>query len=275
MAAKFDREWWEMTWLEQEKALWQAFGPSRPHGSPDGYVTSFDFKRTLLPGACAYTFPPNEGDADVGREKRPAWLYASHGLAQWLSAEDMRAARDRGVKTAGSGFELGLLLDEEAPWAPGLLERLVLYAHRVKTISSGDRFPFWFERIEGGAVRYSMGDGSGEVNPAPADLTRALVFWRYLSPFGTFTTSTGTFEIRMATTITGPEWELAKKTSSCHLLLLLNWAGVGQRSIPGRQCVTQRAGWEDSWSEIRTIPFEMTKARLRALWGASKESPTK
>jgi hypothetical protein len=269
MGMKFDRVWWEPTWAEREDALWQAFGPSQPHGAPPGYVTSFDFKRVPFPGACAYTFPPNDGDPDAGRERRSTWLYTTHGLAQWLNPEDMRSARDRGATTSGTGVEFGLVFDAETPWAPGLLEWIMRYVHEKQMFSAGDRVPFWFESIDEGAVKYWVGDGPGGDDPTPADSTRALAFWRYLSPFGSFTTSTGNFEIRIATSITAREWELAKQTSSCHLLLMLNWAGVGQRSIPGRQCVTQCAGWEEAWRTIGTLPFEATKDRLRALWRAT------
>lgn len=39
MSGEFDQEWWERTRREREQALWQVFGPSRPHGQPEGYVT--------------------------------------------------------------------------------------------------------------------------------------------------------------------------------------------------------------------------------------------
>jgi hypothetical protein len=128
----------------------------------------------------------------------------------------------------------------------------------------GDRMPFQFEAIEEGDFRWIIGGDSNDAN-AVADATRSLVFWQYLSAFGTFTTSTGSFELRVATTITGEELKLAKATSSCHLLLLLEWAGVGQRSVPGRACATRRPGWERAWAEIAELPFEETKRRLSEL----------
>ena len=260
-----ERLWWERKWREREEALYQAFGPSHPTGSPESYVTAFDFSEVRLPGACAYTFPPEDGDLDRGREKREHWLYLTHGLTQWGTEKEMRAARASGHRDSGRGYELGMILDEEAPWVPGLLRALMTYAHRAKPLNAGDRMPLQFQSGEGGATRWTIGAPDPQ-DPPPIDETRALVFWRYLSSYGSFTTSTGTFEIRIASTITGREWELAKATSTCHLLLLLCWAGIGQRSIPGRASVTESDGWEQEWKAISALSLEQTKERLRAIW---------
>ena len=264
MDAVFDRSWWEKTWAEREDVLWQAFGPSQPPGSPPGYVTSIPWSEVPLPGTCVYTFPPTEGDEVAGRERRGGWLYLTHGLAQWLNAADRDAARRVGNRASGTGVEFALLVDEPAGWASPLLAWIMKYVHRGTPINAGDRVPFQFESLTPGDERWVVGSVDGD--PPPADQTRALVFWRYLSPYGTFTTSTGTFEVRVATTVTGPEWELAKQTSSCHLLLLLDWAGIGQRSLPGRASVTERQGWEQAWARIAQLPFEIAKDELRALW---------
>lgn len=274
MSADSDRQWWEQTWTEREDVLWAAFGPSHPTNAPPGYVNSFDFSQVPRPGACAYTFRPCEGGVDSGRESRRTWLYVSHGLAQWLTRAEMVAARERGSRASGSGVEFGLLFDSPADWTPGLLSWIMKYVHAERMINPGDRVPFWFESLTPGNVQYWVGAGPGKEDPMPADPTRALVFWRYLSPYGTFTTSTGSFEVRIATTITGQEWELAKQTSSCHLLLLLNWAGIGQKSIPGRTSVTDRPGWAEAWERIKDVPFEDAKEQLRRLWHKEPKGET-
>jgi hypothetical protein len=265
MGADFDREWWEAKWTEQEDALFSAFGPSHPVDSAEGYVTSFNFADVPLPGACVYTFRPNEGSAAGDRESRKQWLYMTHGLSQWPSASAMAEARSRGNRLAGGGVEYALVFDEASDWAPGLLRWVMKYVHGQRPINAGDRVPFQFESLEPGDVRWAIGV-SDAGDPCAADDTQALVFWRYLSPFGSFTSPFGEFEMRVATTITAPEWELAKATSSCHLLLLLEWAGIGQRSVPGRPSVTERPGWEEEWTMLGTLPFAEAKNRLQKLW---------
>lgn len=263
--ADAERMWWEQSWTEREDAMWTAFGPSHPSGAGEGYVTSFAFGDVPLPGACAYTFRPDAGHPVGTRERRDGWLYVTHGLAQWTTRSDMRAAREAGNRKSGSGYEFAMIFDGAQTWVAHLLQKLMTYAHMTCPISAGDRFPFEFMRLDPDDTLFGLG-GPDPNDPPPADATRALVFWRYLSPYGTFTTSTGSFELRVATTITGPEWELAKETSSCHLLLLLNWAGIGQRSVPSRSSVTDRPGWQEVWSRLRTLPFDDAKAELRALY---------
>jgi hypothetical protein len=261
----FDKEWWGEKWREREQALWQAFGPSHPSGSGEGYVTAFDFREVPLPGACAYTFRPNEGDAAVGRDRRESWMYVSHGLSQWQTRGEVKAARKAGNRATGAGYELGMIAERESPWVPGLLRSLMSYAHKVAPLNAGDRMPVAFHSIEPASIRWCTGQPEPG-DPPPVDQTRSLVFWRYLSPFGSFTVSTGCFEIRIATAITGSEWELAQATTSCHLLLLLHWAGVGQRTVPGRASVTSRPGWEAAWAEIKDLSFDAARERLRAIW---------
>ena len=261
MSVEFDRIWWEQNWTEQEDAMWQAFGPSHPPDSVEGYVISFDFQQVPLPGACAYVFPPNPGGEFTWTERREQWLYATHGLAQFVYKEEWALARDRGASLSGAGYEFAMIVDQPADWIPGLLQWLMAYAHGTKPINRGDRFPFCLISRNPGDVNWIIG-GSGEDDDACVDAIRALVFWPYLSRYGTFTASTGCWDMRVATAITAPEWELAKATSSCHLLLLLRWAGIGQRTVPGRASVTERPGWETIWSELETLSFVEAKARL-------------
>lgn len=264
-----DRQWWEANWTEQEDALWNTFGRSHPHGAPEGYVTSFDWEQVPLPSACAYTFPPRPADPARNLPARESWFYATHGLAQWLNPADLAAARRAGNPRAGAGHEFAMITDHPAPWIPELLQSLMAYDHAKRSTSQrgfdpGDRIPFRFESLAPDDVRYALGGDAADPTRA-ADDTRSLLFWRYLSAHGTFTTASGTFELRVATTITAPELKLAQATSSCHLLLLLDWAGVRQRSIPSRPCTTRLPNWQTAWASIKELPFDNAKERLRHL----------
>src|SRR5690348_1360480 len=115
MSTDFDRPWWEQTWAEREDAIWKAFGESQTAGEPAGYVTSIAFSDLPLPGACIYTFPPNEGDEAAGRERRPHWLYMTHGLAQWLTRAEANKARESGNRASGTGYEFGMMCDAPSP----------------------------------------------------------------------------------------------------------------------------------------------------------------
>jgi len=189
----------------------------------------------------------------------------THGLAQWLTRAEAIKARGGGNRASGTGYEFGMISDAPSPWVPSLLEWLMVYVHKEKPINAGDRFPFRFRSLEPGSEVWAIGTPEPG-DPAPVDNAAALVFWRYLSPFGTFTTSRGSFELRVATTITSAEWKLAKDTSSCHLLLLLHWAGIGQRTLPGRRCDRSHEGSEQAWAESDNLGFEDVKARLRMIW---------
>lgn len=270
-----DRQWWERTWTEREDAMWAAFGPSHPPGSPQGSVWSFDRKRVPLPGACAYVFPPNADDATAGRERRDHWLYATHGMAQWLTPAALAAARAREDAASGLGFEFALVLDDATPWAHGLLHHLVQIdcekvAAGERRFERGDRIAFYFTSLRKGDTLWTIGGFDGP-DGDQVGTTRSLMFWPYLSPYATFTTETGTFELRVATFITGEELALAQETSSCHLLLMLEWAGVGQRSRPERRSLTEFDGWERRWADISQMPLDEAKAALRAIARRRKE----
>jgi hypothetical protein len=251
MSKDAERIWWEKTWKEREDVMWHAFGPSHPVDAPEGYVTSLDLMEMGHPGACVYTFRASP-DAHEFRERREYWMYATHGLSQYLTRDERDAARARGVGQSGSGYEFAMLFDEPVDWIGGLLSWMMSYSKGRSPLDVGHRVPFQFHSLELGNVQWAIGMPEPD-DPPPVDVTRAILFWRYLSPFGAFTTSTGTFSIRVGTTISGPEWELAKSHTSTHLLLLLQWAGIGQRSIPGRSCVTTRDGWEKAWERIRML----------------------
>jgi hypothetical protein len=264
-----DRAWWERTWIEREDAMWQAFGPSYPPGAREGDVLSFPSSEVPLPSACCYVFPPNRGHRQADRESREYWLYATHGLTQWPNRKVMNAARTANSTASGGGVEFGIISDDESPWAPGLLARIMKIEHSSRTTGArpferGDRIPFYFESLEPGRTNWVIG-GLDAPDSTPADRTRALIFWPYLSRYATFTTETGTFELRIVTMVTAAEWAMAQETSSCHVLLMLGWAGIGQHCRPGRPCITELPGWEEQWAVIGQMPFEETKAALRKI----------
>ena len=258
MPPEYDRQWWERTWHEREEAMWRAFGPSHPTGSPEGYVNSFDFADVRLPGACVFTFRPSDVPVPEGRERRSNWMYVTHGLSQPLSQADP----SRGERVSSYGYEFGMIFDQPVDWVAGLLRWMMIYTQQTP-LNAGDRVPFQFDSLERGSVRWRI--GSDPADPKPADDTRAIMFWRYLSPFSIFITSTGTCVIRIATTITGAEWELAKKTSTAHVVLLLQWAGFGQRSVAGRSCVTSLQGWQSAWDELKSLSQATAEERLQKL----------
>jgi hypothetical protein len=85
---------------------------------------------------------------------------------------------------------------------------------------------------------------------------RALLFWKYGLQPKPLWTSTGYFDILIGTTISQNEWQLAKETSSAHVVLLLTRAGIGQVSALRRQTVTADPRWSEEWEEICRLPEE-------------------
>jgi hypothetical protein len=263
MSDDAERIWWETTWRERENAIQEAFGPSHPVDAPQGYVNSPDLMESGLPGACVYTFRPF-AETHGSRELRDYWMYVTHGLTQFLSRSDMAAERAKGNRLSRSGFEFAMLFDEPVYWVTGLLRWMMSYSQGPTPLGVSHRVPFQFHSLEPKDVRWAIGVPD-EGDPPQVGATRAIIFWRYLSPFSSFTTSTGAFTIRVGTTISGEEWELAKAQTSAHLLLLLQWAGIGQRSIPNRPSVTDRDGWQDAWGEIRSLTELQAGERLQGL----------
>ncbi|HEY7330940.1 MAG TPA: hypothetical protein VH592_25100 [Gemmataceae bacterium] len=70
--------------------------------------------------------------------------------------------------------------------------------------------------------------------------------------------------IFIATGITEDEWELAKSTTTAHVLLLLCRAGVGQRTNPGRQSVLNDPRWRAEWTQIARLEGEEAHAEVEA-----------
>ncbi len=121
------------------------------------------------------------------------------------------------------------------------------------------RFPVGFHRTHA-----RLGTYVG--NTAGLDLEgdiRAVLFWPYLFPEGQLITSTGKFRVLIATGITQDEWDLAKRTTTAHLLLLLCRAGVGQRTQPNRKSVLHDARWRTEWESIEKLAAEACMAEFQ------------
>lgn len=83
---------------------------------------------------------------------------------------------------------------------------------------------------------------------------RALLFWPYRLQPKPLWTSTGYFDLLIGTTVTAIEWQMARDTSSTHLVYLLSRAGIGQVSDLVRTTVTDDPQWLKEWEAIRGLP---------------------
>lgn len=265
-------QWWEETWGERQAEVERVYGASHPPGSPEGYVIAFDWDDVSIPGGCCLVFPPRELSEPWHRD----WIYASLGLTQPGSPDEVRvpprgadegendegdeAAADR----AGHRAELGLVLVEPAGWAANVLRQLMWYVRAEMPIGAGDRMPFGAERTPGGSIDANIGDQAGDGVPLVGEM-RALLFWPYLAARSTFTTATGSFSLLVGTAITAGEWELAKRLSSEHLLVLLHRAGVGQRSDLDRRCLTTDAAAAEHLRAVESMSREAAEAEVERL----------
>ena len=103
-----------------------------------------------------------------------------------------------------------------------------------------------------------------DVGANPVGEIRAVLFWRYLFPDWEFLTSTGKFIILIATGITEREWQLAKQTTTAHLLLLLCRSGIAQRTLVNRKCLLDNPRWQDEWRQIEKLAPEECDRQLEA-----------
>jgi hypothetical protein len=136
------------------------------------------------------------------------------------------------------------------------------YMTEGEHIAWGDRFAFGFHRRRQDLAIYT-GDGPSS-GLTPIGEIRAVLFWPYLFPTSTLVTSTGKFIVLVATGITAREWELAKDTTTAHLLLLLCRAGIAQRTIPDRTCLLSSDKWKAEWMRIERLSPEVCEAELKA-----------
>jgi hypothetical protein len=238
------RRWWMSTFKEREDLLRERFGQT----DPPAYVTSFSWSDPdlIIPGACALCFPPDESD-------RPHWLYLSHGLTQPLEPQPRVLGR-----WSGYGCEFGILTREKSHWPVEVLHQLMTYwKSEGATIGIGHRVPLaFFGRHSSNEVHPELGMVQEGGTVPPVGEMRALLFWKYGLQPKPLCTRTGYFDVLIGTTITQGEWQLAKETSSAHLVLLLARAGIGQVSDLRRQTVTEDPRWSAGWDEINTLPEE-------------------
>ncbi len=246
------RLWWEKSFKERGELLCERFGETEPPGS----VTSFSWNDSnlVIPGACALCFPPQGAD-------RHHWLYLSHGLTQPLEPQPPIAGR-----WSGYGCEFGILTRDKSPWAVNILYQLMTYWKAAgATIGIGHRVPLaFFDRNSGGEAQPELGMVQDGDPISPMGEMRALVFWKYSLQPTPLWTSTGYFDILIGSTITQLEWEMAKETSSAHVLLLLSRAGIGQGSELDRETVTADLRWAAEWDEIRALPDDEVLRLLEA-----------
>lgn len=250
MSKKEYSEWWTSVWSEREDLFRKLFGET----TPPGKVVAFDWEdiSLVLPGACALEFAPNR--------ERTEWLTVSHGLTQPL--QPMAVAQDE--YASGYGYEFGVLTQVRENWCPQLLQLLMTYLRQTgKPIDRGHRVPIWFASNLNHFYP-TMGKLPAEQVACAFGKVRAFLFWPYLKYAGGFRTSTGYFSILLGTAITEHEWEMAKSTSSSHLLLLFMEAGIGQISDLKRNSVTDVAEWRQRWEVIRHLSQQQIDVLLGA-----------
>lgn len=250
---------WERTWEERGEELRRRFGPTDP---PDT-VVSFSWDDIRLPGACALVFPPVHEASDPRGpwHKRDHWLYLTLGLTQPLNRKQVEQERQAGKQYSSYGFELGIVTHERCDWPTEALYLFLSHVTEGLELNWGDRFAFGFQRNSEGNLSVFTGLPS-ELGIEPVGEIRAMLFWLYLIPDANFVTSTGKAMIYLATGITEDEWELAKATTTAHVLLLLCRAGVGQRTDPERRSVLSEPRWKEEWRKIAAIDGEQAHAEL-------------
>jgi suppressor of fused protein SUFU len=260
---------WERTWQERHDEIHRAFGDTFPPKT----VVSFSWKdRIRCPGGCALHLPPIEASRDPLRHRRDDWLYLTMGLSQPLDEKQVETERAAGKSYSSFGFEFAFVTPNECTWATQALYYFITYLTDGERIKWGDRFPFGFHRRATGELAVYTGDGES-AGLTPIGEMRAVLFWPYLFPDSTLVTSTGKFMVMVATGITSREWELAKQTTTAHVLLLLCRAGIVQRTIPERQCLLASAKWRSEWSQIEKMSPDECMAEIDAgigRWHLSK-----
>jgi len=241
------RFWWEKTFKEREELLRERFGETEP----PGWVMPFSWNDLIVPGACSLCFKPSTPE-------RPHWLYLSHGLTQPLEPEPPVQGR-----WSGYGCEFGILTNAESFWTIDALYQLIAYVKsKEASIGIGHRVPIaFFDKHSEGVVRPELGMVQ-EDGLTPLGMMRALLFWPYMDQPKPFWTTTGYFDILVGVTITHEEWEMAKETSSTHVLYLLTRAGVGQVSDLGRTTITDDSRWSNEWESIRRLSQEEVQRLL-------------
>lgn len=252
---------WERTWNERGDEIRRAFGDTWP----PGIVHAFSWDNIRCPGACAMTLPPIEQSRDPLRHRRDHWLYLTLGLSQPLDEQEFLQGRAAGKAFSRFGVEFAFLTESQATWPIDALYYFMTYMTEGEFIAWGDRFPMQFMNRDGEVV---VTTGVPSTLASCEGKIRAALFWPYLFPDGELVTSTGRFMVLVATGITESEWQLAKQTTTAHLLLLLCRAGIGQRTIVDRDCLLTQQRWRDEWTAIQRMSPEQCESEINAGIGA-------
>jgi hypothetical protein len=235
------REWWERTWQEREDLIRRIFGDTQPPGMVRAFF--WEELRYGVPGGCAMIFPP--------RLSRLDWLVLTHGMSQPFGPAEVHGSDH----PSAYGYEFGILSKKEPVWAPAALRLLITYVKQSgKPILRGHRVPFAFFKDSENTIRPHLGKTA--LDQQPYGETRALIFWPYMLHPSGFSTSTGYFSILIGTSITEMEWDMAKATSSEHLLVLLFRAGLGQVCDLERRTLTLSSQWKLEWEYICRLSQE-------------------
>jgi hypothetical protein len=160
-------------------------------------------------------------------------------------------------------MEMAFVAPERADWPVQALYYFMTYMTEGEYIKWGDRFPLVFERRSNGELGVCTGNIEGRGITAVGAI-RAVLFWPFLFSDRQFFTSTGKFMVMVATGITEREWDLAKKTTTVHLLLLLCRAGIGQRTLPERACLLRKPRWQEEWAAIEKMSPQQCEAEIEA-----------
>ncbi len=261
-----DVEWWLGAWSEREKALTEAYGESLPPGAPPGTVVSMPPElqgEGRVPGGSIYMFPPKP------EAKRPHWYFATLGLSQPIRKEDVPSFSPDSPAPSRFGLEWAIAVKEPANWAVIALFSLAQFALKPPApIKPGARMPFLFAKPKADPEA-TLENLVPVLGTLPRDYTPAgeivsLLLWPALDRDGPFVTETGRFDLLVATGITQDEWELAKGTSSLHLLRLLLEVGDGQATDPLRKSALASEEGKAAWGRIAALSRD---AILDGLYG--------
>jgi hypothetical protein len=193
--------------------------------------------------------------------RRDHWLYLTLGLTQPLDEDQVKRERAAGKQYSSYGFELGVLTDERVNWPSEALYLFLSHVTEGLQLNWGDRFAFGFHRKTEDELGVFTGRPS-DLGIEPVGDIRAVLFWPYLLPDTEFVTSTGNATIYIATGITEDEWQLAKSTTTAHVLLLLCRAGIHQRTDPMRSSLLSVPRWKAEWQKIAELDGEQAYAEV-------------
>lgn len=257
-----ESEWWRKAWAERVAAIEDGFGKSTPPGAPPGTLLELPAElraKNQVPGGRIALFPPDRA------RKRDFWLFSTVGLSQ-PNEEPKGPVDPENPAPSRHGFEVAVATTELQPWAfIALCQMAKVALEPPAPIRIGTRIPFLFAKPKGSGADEELTPCIGQLpanHEVKGEITSAIL-WPSLDRDGPFVTSTGRFDVLIATAITMPEWELAKATSSGHVLLLLRDAGVGQTSDPMRKTITTNEVWKRAWeNRIQKLTREQVLGKL-------------